>query len=169
MAHLISKSGVSADQQKVRAVKYWPRPKKQMTRSIVFRTGELLQKINLSQPGNFLTIDRFDEECLIAMYSSSGISIFWTNRVFYEGSYLSNVWSQERSIVTSDASRFAIGAVFAKNQDGRFHQFRYASRTLNNADQNYAANERVLLAVVDTIRGWRVYLRGIITTAYTEH
>ena len=40
------------------------------------------------------------------------------------------------------------------------HPVAFTSRTLNNAEQNYAPHELELLAIVDTLRAWRSHLHG---------
>ena len=47
-----------------------------------------------------------------------------------------------------DASDFAIGAVLGQGKEKVFYAIYYASRTLNNAQLNYATTEKELLAIV---------------------
>ena len=71
--------------------------------------------------------------------------------------------------VTTDASKYAIGAVLEQDfPDGR-HPVAFVSRTLNPAEQNYAAHDLELLGIVDTIRSWRCYLHGCKFTIHTDH
>ena len=46
-----------------------------------------------------------------------------------------------------DASDYAIGAVLGQRKDKNFHVIYYASRTLTEAQLNYATTEKELLAV----------------------
>lgn len=58
-------------------------------------------------------------------------------------------------IVTADGSKTAIGAVLEQDHpEGRF-PVAYFSRTLNGAEQNYAAHDLELLTIVDALRVWR--------------
>lgn len=63
------------------------------------------------------------------------------------------------------ASNVAIGAVLT--QDG--HPISYASRTLNNHEQNYATIDKELLAVVWGVRYFRPYLFGREFELQTDH
>ena len=72
-------------------------------------------------------------------------------------------------VVTTDASKFAVGAVLEQEENGVARPVAYHSRTLNSAEQRYAAHERELLAIVDTLRNWRVYLHGQSFIVRTDH
>ncbi|KAF8087610.1 hypothetical protein N665_0575s0005 [Sinapis alba] len=50
--------------------------------------------------------------------------------------------------IICDASDFAVGAVLKQKKDTKFHAIYYASRTLDDAQRNYATMEKELLAVV---------------------
>ena len=54
--------------------------------------------------------------------------------------------------VTTDASKYAIGAVLEQDFPDDRHPVAFVSRTLNPAEQNYAAHDLELLGIVDTFR-----------------
>jgi hypothetical protein len=56
-------------------------------------------------------------------------------------------WSQPFEIMC-DASDYAVGAVLGQRKEGRVHAVYYASKTLNEAQLNYATTEKELLVVV---------------------
>jgi hypothetical protein len=56
-------------------------------------------------------------------------------------------WSQPFEIMCA-ASDYTVGAVLGQRKEGRVHTFYYASKTLNEAQLNYATTEKELLAVV---------------------
>ena len=68
-----------------------------------------------------------------------------------------------------DASDYAIGAVLGQRKENRLHVVYYASRTLNNAQLNYATTEKELLAIVFAFDKFRPYLIGAKTIVYTDH
>ena len=71
--------------------------------------------------------------------------------------------------VTTDACRIGIGAVMEQDfEDGR-HPVCFASKTLNSAQQNYAAHDLELLGIMETLRAWRCYLHGRKFIVYTDH
>lgn len=71
--------------------------------------------------------------------------------------------------VTTDASKYAIGAVLEQDFPDDRHPFAFVSRNLNPSEQNYAAHDLELLGIVDTIRSWRCYLHGCEFTIHTDH
>lgn len=68
--------------------------------------------------------------------------------------------------LTTDASNFAIGAVLSQGK----HPITFISRTLSQTEQNYATNEKELLAIVWALQKLRNLLYGIADlTVYTDH
>jgi hypothetical protein len=60
-----------------------------------------------------------------------------------------------------DASGFAMGAVLLqKKEDGKKHPIAYYSKTLSVAEQNYNIYDLELLAIVNALDHWRLYLTG---------
>lgn len=68
--------------------------------------------------------------------------------------------------LTTDASNFSVGAVLSQGR----HPIMFISRTLNETEQNYATNEKELLAIVWALQKLRNFLYGIADlTIYTDH
>ena len=68
-----------------------------------------------------------------------------------------------------DASNFAIGAVLGQKREKIFQVIYYASRTLNDAQLNYATTEKELLAIVFAFDKFRPYLIGNKVVVHTDH
>ena len=68
-----------------------------------------------------------------------------------------------------DASDFAIGAVLGQRKEKVFYAIYYVSRTLNDAQLNYATIEKELLAVVFAFDKFRPYLIGNKVIVLTDH
>ena len=68
-------------------------------------------------------------------------------------------WNEPFEIMC-DASDFAVGAVLGQRKDKKLHVIYYASRTLDEAQMNYATTEKELLAVVFALDKFRSYLVG---------
>ncbi|MCH80246.1 hypothetical protein A2U01_0001012, partial [Trifolium medium] len=77
-------------------------------------------------------------------------------------------WSQPFKIMC-DASDYAVGTVLGQCKDKKLHAIYYASRTLDEAQINYATTEKELLAVVFTIDKFLSYLSGSKIIVYTNH
>ena len=68
-----------------------------------------------------------------------------------------------------DASDYAIGSVLGQKRDRIFQVIHYASRTLNDAQLNYATTEKELLAIVFAFDKFRLYLIGNKVIMHTAH
>ncbi|XP_019085407.1 PREDICTED: uncharacterized protein LOC109126351 [Camelina sativa] len=71
--------------------------------------------------------------------------------------------------VMCDASDFAVGAVLGQRKDKKLHAIYYASRTLDEAQINYATTKKELLAVVFAFEKFRSYLFGSKVIVHTDH
>ena len=68
-----------------------------------------------------------------------------------------------------DASDYVIGAVLGQKKERIFQVIHYASRTLNDAQLNYATTEKELLAIVFAFDKFRPYLIGNKVIVHTDH
>jgi len=68
-----------------------------------------------------------------------------------------------------DASDHDVGEIFGQRRDKKPMVIYYASRTLNEAQQNYTTTEKELLAVVYTMKKFRPYLLCSKVIVYTDH
>lgn len=63
-------------------------------------------------------------------------------------------------LLTTDASNYAIGAVLSQGEIGKDRPITYISRSLNQTEENYATNEKEMLAIVWALDNLRNYLYG---------
>ena len=68
-----------------------------------------------------------------------------------------------------DASDYAVGAVLGQIKDKIFYAIYYASRTLNEAQLNYATIEKELLAIVFAFEKFKPYLMGNKVIVFIDH
>ena len=68
-----------------------------------------------------------------------------------------------------DRSDYDIGAVLGQKRERIFQVIYYASRTLNDAQLNYATTEKELLAIVFAFDKFRPYLIGSKVVVHTDH
>ena len=68
-----------------------------------------------------------------------------------------------------DASDYTIGAILGKKRERTFQVIYYVSRTLNDAQLNYATTEKKLLAIVFLFDKFRPYLIGNRIIVHTDH
>ena len=68
-----------------------------------------------------------------------------------------------------DASDYALGAVLGQRKNKQFQPIYYASRTVNDTQQNYTTTEKELLAVVFAFEKFYSYLLLSKVIIYTDH
>ena len=71
--------------------------------------------------------------------------------------------------VMCDASDYAIGVVLGQRQDKKMHAVYYASKTIDEAQINYATTVKEFLAVVYVFDKFKSYLAGSKVSVYTDH
>ena len=103
----------------------------------------------------------FDDKCLLAFQTLKYALIS-------APVILAPDWSFPFEIMC-DASDYAVGAVLGQRRNKTFHAIYYASRTLSDAQLNYATTEKKLLAVVFAFDKFRAYLIGSKVIVYTDH
>ncbi|KAC9417434.1 hypothetical protein E3N88_45877 [Mikania micrantha] len=103
----------------------------------------------------------FDEECMKAFE-------FLKERLVSAHILVAPDWSLPFELMR-DASDQAVGAVLGQRRDKHFHPIYYASKTLNDAQENYTTTEKELLAVVFAFDKFRSYLVLSKTIVFTDH
>ena len=68
-----------------------------------------------------------------------------------------------------DASDYAVGAVLGQRKDNKPYAIYYPSRTLDEAQVNYATTEKEFLAVVFAMEKFRSYLINSKVIIFTNH
>ena len=77
-------------------------------------------------------------------------------------------WDQGFEVMC-DASDFAMGAVLGKRKEKIFRAIYYASRTFNEAQENYSTTEKEMLAIVFACEKFRPYILGSHVIVHTDH
>ena len=77
-------------------------------------------------------------------------------------------WGEPFEIMC-DANDFAVGAILGQRRGNIFRLIYYASKTLNEAQENYTTTEKEMLVVVHTCDKFRPCILGSKVTLYTDH
>lgn len=72
-------------------------------------------------------------------------------------------------ILTTDASDKALGAVLSQETPQGERPITFISRTLRKSEENYAANEKEMLAIIWALDSLRNFLYGAKIKIYTDH
>ncbi|XP_035832796.1 uncharacterized protein LOC118481696 [Helianthus annuus] len=170
LGHKISQAGLEVDQAKVDVISKLPPPTSvKSIRSFLGHAGFYRRFIRdfskIARPmTQLLEKDKpfvFDDECLKAFE-------LIRERLVSAPILIAPDWSLPFEIMC-DASDFAVGAVLGQRREKHFHPIYYASKTLNDAQENYTTTEKELLAVVFACDKFRSYLVLSKTIIFTDH
>ena len=64
---------------------------------------------------------------------------------------------ERETVIETDASDFALGAILSQFQDKRLHPVAFHSRKLNSAERNYEIHDNELLAILEAFIEWKHY------------
>ena len=71
--------------------------------------------------------------------------------------------------IMCDASDFAMGPVLGQKDEKVFKAIYYASKTFNEAQENYSTTEKEMLKIVFACEKFRPYILGSHVVIYTDH
>ena len=77
-------------------------------------------------------------------------------------------WKKEFEIMC-DASDYTIGALLRQRTDKTFKVIYHASKTFNEAQENYSTTEKEMLAMVFAYEKFRPYILGSHVIVHTDH
>ena len=163
LGFIISPAGISMDPKKVSTITEWPQPS------------------NIKAVRGFLGFANFYRR-FIFNYSVIAVPLFnmlkkdtafrWTDACkssfdnlkgrFITAPILGHFNPQSATTIETDASDYAIGAVFNQvGDDGLIHPIAFISRTLQPAEQNYDIFDKEMLAIFFAMVEWRPLLLSL--------
>ena len=77
-------------------------------------------------------------------------------------------WNNDYEIMC-DTSDYAMGVVLGQRTEKIFKAIYYASKTFNEAQENYSITEKEILAMVFTSEKFRPYILGSHVIIHTDH
>ena len=170
LGHRISARGIEVDKAKIEAIEKLPPPSSvKGIRSFLGHAGFYRRFIkDFSQIAKLLSNllvqgipFEFDSQCLQAF-------TVLKDKLISAPIVVAPDWSFPFELMC-DASDYAIGAVLGQKREKIFQVIYYASRTLNDAQLNYATTEKELLAIVFAFDKFRPYLIGNKVVVHTDH
>ena len=170
LGHRISARGIEVDGAKIEAIEKLPPPSSvKGIRSFLGHAGFYRRFIKdfsqIAKPLSNLLVQgipfEFDSQCLHAF------SVL-KDKLVSAPIVVAPDWSFPFELMC-DASDFAIGAMLGQKREKIFQVIYYASRTLNDAQLNYATTEKELLAIVFAFDKFRPYLISNKVVVHTDH
>lgn len=172
LGHLITNEGIKPDPKNVKSVVDFPTPKNQKEiKSFLGLTGYYRKFVS-----NYAKIAK-----PLTLLLRDNVKFVWN--AFCEESFskLKNIIINppilqypdfnKTFILTTDASKIALGSVLSQGDKGRGKDLpiAFASRGLNSAEENYSATELEMLAIVWSVQNFRPYLFGRHFKIYCDH
>ena len=170
LGHKISATGLEVDQSKVSIIKTLARPTTvKGIRSFLGHVGFYRRFIrDFSKIARSLcrllekdTKFNFDDSCQAAFEEIK-------SRLVQAPIMDAPEWDQGFEIMC-DASDFAMGVVLGQRKEKIFKAIYYASRTFNEAQENYSTTEKEMLAIVFACEKYRPYILGSHVIVHTDH
>ena len=104
---------------------------------------------------------KFDDQCLKPF-------LFLKQKLVSAPIVVASDWNLPSKLMC-DASDYAIRAVLGQKREITFPVIYYVSRTLNDAQVNYATTEKELLPIMFVFDKFRLYLIGNKVIVHTDH
>ena len=173
LGHRVSKDGILPLPAKVRAISDFPTPK---TPTALEQFVGMVNFYHVFVPGA--------AEVMKPLYKTLSVKprpkeLEWTSeldlafqkakRLLADATLLHHPVPGARTVLTTDASDVAIGAVLEQKIDEHWQPLAFFSRQLNKAERNYATIDRELLGIHSAVLHFRYFLEGRDFTVYTDH
>ena len=170
LGHKISARGIEVDIAKVEIIEKFPPPTSvKGIKSFLGHAGFYRRFIKdfskIAKPLSTLLVQgvvfNFDEQCNQAFLTLK-------EKLISTLIVVTPDWASPFELMC-DAIDFVVGAVLGQKKDKFFRAIYYSSRTLNEAQLNYATTEKELLAIVFAFEKFRPYLIGNKVIIHIDH
>ena len=173
LGYIISPDGFSMSDRKIKCIQEWETPK------TVKEVQSFLGFANFYRR----FIENFSKICkpLTSLTAGGKTSIKWAadcedafielKNMFTTAPVLAHFDHKLPTILETDASDFAIGAVLSQLHGKRLHPVAFYSRKMDKAEINYDIHDKEMLAIVAAFKEWSRYLESAVDTimVYTDH
>lgn len=166
LGHVVSDKGVSVDQEKIKAIADWPRPRNATEiKSFLGLAGYYRRFVkgfaSMAQPLTKLT----GKDVQFVWTEGCDVSFSKLKMMLTTTPVLALPMDNEPYVVYTDASKVGLGCVLM--QQGKV--IAYASRQLRKHEGNYPTHDFEMAAVVFALKIWRSYLYGAKVQVFTDH
>ncbi|GJW86091.1 reverse transcriptase domain-containing protein [Tanacetum coccineum] len=170
LGHKVSGSGIKVDKSKIKAISKLQYPTNvKAIRSFLGHAGFYRRFIKdfsqVARPMTQLLVKdapfNFSEECIHAFDKLK-------HELTQAPLMIKLDWSLPFEVMC-DASDYAVGAVLGQRIDKHFKPIHYASKTMNEAQENYTTTEKEILAVIFAFYKFRQFLVLSKTIIFTDH
>lgn len=170
LGHVVTPDGVKPNPDKIKAIKHYPIPKTtKEIKGFLGLLGYYRRFIN-----NFSKITKPLTKCLkkgaTIEHNEEFVSCFERCKTLLINEPILQYPDFSKPFnLTCDASNVALGCVLSQGPIGKDLPIAYASRTLNESEQNYSTIEKECLCLVWSTKYFRPYLFGRKFNIITDH
>ena len=174
LGHHVDTQGIHPLEDKVQVIRDFPQPTSQC------KLREFLGLVNFYRrflPGCARVLQPLNQ--LLSNCKSSTKNIAWCEdattafssikEMLAQATLLAHPKPEAPTIIMTDASDIAVGAVLQQHINGDWHPIAYFSKKLKPAESRYSAFDRELLAVYLAIKHFRHFLEGRPFHVLTDH
>ena len=173
LGYIVSDQGIGPDPSKVEAVKDWPKPRNVKDIQAFLGLVNYYRKFIEGFSGIATPLTKLTCKDTPFIWNHDCEEAFKELKHRLATAPILAIFDPEReAILETDASDYAIGACLTqKGEDKKLRTVAYYSRKMTGPELNYDIHDKELLAVVEALREWRVYLEGTVTPVqiYTDH
>lgn len=173
LGFVLSEKGVAMSTDKVEEVLKWESPRTVRDVQVFMGFANFYRRFIRNYSGVCSPITNcLRSDAKNFSWTSAAEAAFLKLKILFTTAPILVHFSPDRqTIVETDASDFALGAVLSQIVDGKLHPVAFYSRKLNPAKLNYDVWDKEMLGIVAAFKEWRRYLEGPKYTVllYTDH
>lgn len=165
LGFILSKDGIGMDPAKIEAVVGWPEPANVHDLQVFLGFANFYRnQIGYYSKGakQLTSLLKKDKEWTWGESESDAFRKL--KECFVRAPIRTHFDPNKESVVETDASGGAIGGILSQyDEQGTLHPCAYFSRSLQAAELNYKIYDKELLAIVECLKEWRIYLQNSAT------
>jgi hypothetical protein len=173
LGYIVSENGLAPDPEKIKAIEEWPEPTDVKDVQAFLGLANYYRKFVGHYSGIAGALTELTKKDKKFDFDGDCIKAFNELKRRLTSAPILTIFDPEfESLLETDASDGAIAACLKqKGTDGKMRVIAYYSRKMTGPELNYDIHDKELLAVVEALRHWRVYLEGAKypVQVYTDH
>jgi len=173
LGYIVATDGVTMSTRKVDSIRKWKAPRSVKEVQIFLGFANFYRRFieNFSKICKPITEMLKGDKKEFSWGREQNIAFEKLKQRFTTVPILAYFYPERETVIETDASDFALGAILSQFQDKRLHPVAFHSRKLNPAERNYEIHDKELLAILAAFMEWKHYLYGVDKpiTVYTDH
>ncbi|MBW0529377.1 hypothetical protein O181_069092 [Austropuccinia psidii MF-1] len=172
LGYVVSSDGLKMDSSKVQQILNWPQPKKINALQSFLGFANFYRCFIKNYSKKITSLTSLLKKDSPFIFNEEALSQFQSlKEAFTTAPILSHFNPSLPTIVETDASHYALGAVLSQVNDSGKHPIAFDSRKLLPAELNYEIHDKELLGIVWALKSWRAFLLSLSNSfeVLTDH